>query len=131
MQFLSLKIILTSGVTVMTGKIRGSGLREIKAGLARRFRVNDRFLESGMGIRGAVGDAVAAGLMDIRKEIDINTMGPRQDLFFEFHVSCYSRPWPLEPMCWRAAVPGDRIIQRLRRLRWKCRCRSVDTGVER
>jgi hypothetical protein len=120
MQLLSLKIILTSGVTVMAGKIWGSGLREIKAGLARRFRVNGRFLESRVGIRGAVGDAVATGLMDIRKEIDINTMGPRQDLLFEFHVSCYSRPWLLEPMCRLAAVPGDRIIQRLRCLRWKC-----------
>ena len=62
----------------------------------------------GVGIRGAVRDAVAAGLMDIRKEIDVNAMARRQDLFFEFHVSCYSRPWPLEPMCRQAAVPGDR-----------------------
>jgi hypothetical protein len=77
MQFLPLDVILASGITVVTGKIWRSRLRKIKAWLARRFRVNDRFLVSGVGIRSAVGDAVAAGLVNICKEVDINTVGPR------------------------------------------------------
>jgi hypothetical protein len=106
-----LKIIVARWIAVVAGNIRGL-LREIEARLTGRFGVYARFQKSvAVAISTAVRDAITASLMNCGKEVDINTMGPGENLLLELNVPSDRWTWAMETgSCRRTASPVDGVI---------------------
>jgi hypothetical protein len=109
----------------------GGILRKVETRLAGRFWVDARFQKPlAVSISTAVRNTVAASLVNCGKQIDVDTMCPREYFLFEFDVASDRWAWALEiGSCRRTASPIHGIV--VRGVRGKPRNGSIDSSMIR